>query len=148
MNESKIIDGLNDLLAKNYDAEKGFKKAAEETNNQVLAALYRGKASQRYNFGHQIKDILREMEGEIDKGTSTMGDLHRAWINFKTFFAVDKEEAILEEIENGEEASLKDYNEFLENSELPDSIRRIITAQRNSVLHTLRRVDELEEMYG
>ena len=147
MNESKIIKGLNDLLAKNYDAEKGFKEAADKTNNAVLAALYRGKASQRYTNGHHIKDILREMEGDIDKGSSTLGDIHRAWINFKTFLSFDKEEAILEEIENGEEAALKEYNEFLENKELPQSIRRIITAQRNGIRKTLNKIDELEEAY-
>ncbi|WP_235297366.1 ferritin-like domain-containing protein [Portibacter marinus] len=147
MNESKIIDGLNDLLAKNYDAEKGFMKAADETENRVLAALYREKASQRYTFGHQIKDILREMGGEIDKGTSTLGDMHRAWMNFKKFFSFDKEEAILEEIENGEEAAVKEYNEFLEISDLPHSIRRIITAQRNAIQKTLDKVEQLEETY-
>lgn len=145
MNESKIINGLNDLLAKNYDAEKGYLSAAEETKMPVHAALFRGKASQRYDYGHQIKDILREMEGDIDKGTSVMGDLHRAWFNFRHFLSFDKEESLLEEIERGEEASLEEYNEFLKNKELPHSIRRIITAQKNGIARSLNKMEELEE---
>jgi len=145
MNESKIVEGLNDLLAKNYDSEKGFLSAADATDNLVHAALFRGKASQRYDYGHQIKDVIKEMGGDVDKGTSLAGDLHRAWFNFKHLVSFDKEEALLEEIERGEEACVDEYKDFLKNPELPHSIRRIVTAQKNGVCRSLNKMSELED---
>lgn len=147
MKNSKIINGLNDLLAKNYDAEKGFKKVADKTESAALATLFRTKASQRFDFGHDIKDMIKSLGGEIKKGTSTLGDMHRAWINFKTLFSINKEESILEEIENGEEAAIKEYKEFLENTDLPDLIRMKITSQKNAIERSLKRVAVLEEVY-
>jgi len=148
MKDQKIINGLNDLLKKNYDAEKGYNMVAEKTEDPVLAAFMRGKASNRYTYGHQIKDIIREMEGEIDKGTSTMGDLHRAWIDVKTALSSDKNESLLEEVERGEEQSLEEYNTFLSQDELPQSIRRIVTYQRNNIAHALGKVDEYEAKFA
>lgn len=145
MNESKIINGLNDLLAKNYDSERGYETAAEKTNNQVLAAYFRGKASNRYTYGHQIKDIIREMGGDIDKGTSISGDLHNTWINVKAFFTGNSDESILDEVETGEEACVEEYDTFLQNPELPDSIRRIISYQRENIARALRKAERLED---
>jgi len=145
MNESKIISGLNNLLAKNYDSERGYKTAAEKTNNQVLAAYFRGKASNRYTYGHQIKDILKEMGGDIDKGTSISGDLHNTWINVKAFFTGNSDESILDEVETGEEACVEEYNDFLSIPDLPDSIRRIVSYQKHNIVRAMRKAEQLED---
>jgi len=145
MIDESVIKGLNGLLAKNYDAEKGYLSAAEETNNQMHAALFRSKANQRYEFGHQIKDLLKISGGHIDKGTSVAGDLHRAWFNFKSFLSFDKEEMLLEEIERGEEASLDEYSEFLDSYELPVEVRGMILNQKSAILRSLNRVERMEK---
>ena len=145
MNKENIISGLNDLLAKNYDAERGYNNAAQKTDNPILKSFYRSKASNRYSYGHQIKDILRGMGAEIDKGTSIAGDLHNAWINFRNIFSFNTEEAILDEVERGEEASLNEYDDFLENNEVSDQIRQVITYQRNNIARALNKVDMFED---
>lgn len=145
MNREKIISGLNDLLAKNYDAERGYNNAAQKSDNPVLKSFYRSKASNRYSYGHQIKDILTYMDAEIDKGTSLAGDLHNAWINFRNIFSINTEEAILDEVERGEEASLHEYDEFLKNRDLPERVRQVITYQRNNIARALNKVDMFEE---
>lgn len=145
MNREKIISGLNDLLAKNYDAERGYNNAAQKSDNPVLKSFYRSKASNRYSYGHQIKDILTYMDADIDKGTSFTGDLHNAWINFRNIFSINTEEAILDEVERGEEASLHEYDEFLKNRDLPERVRQVITYQRNNIARALNKVDMFEE---
>jgi len=147
MKENKIIEGLNDLLKKNYDAERGYMNAAEKATSPTLVSFFKNKASNRNTYGHQIKDILREMEGEIDKGTSIKGDIHNAWINFRVMISFDKEEVILDEVERGEEVCVKEYDDFLSNTELPHSIRRIISYQRNNIAGALDKVERLEDQY-
>jgi len=145
MIDVKIMNGLNALLAKNYDAEKGYLSAAEETNNKMHAALFRAKAGQRYEFGHEIKAILKGSGGHIDKGTTVAGDLHRAWFNFKSFISFDKEEMLLEEIERGEEACLDEYNDFLDKYELPQDVHAVISRQKSSVVRSLNRIERMED---
>lgn len=145
MNKEKVISGLNDLLAKNYDAERGYNNAAQKSENPVLKSFYRSKASNRYSYGHQIKDILSSMNAEIDEGTSLKGDLHNAWINFRNIFSFDTEEAILDEVERGEEASLNEYDQFLKNNDLSVEVRQVITYQRNNIARALNKVDMLED---
>lgn len=146
MENTKIIEGLNDLLSKNYDSERGYKNAATKTDNLGLAAFFRTNASNRYSFGHEIKSMIRGLGGEPDKGTSVAGDLHNTWINFKSALSFDKEEAILEAIESGEEACVNDYQEFLSMSGIPNDIRRTISRQKAQVTNALAKVEQYEEL--
>jgi uncharacterized protein (TIGR02284 family) len=147
MNNDKIIDGLNSLLAKNYDSERGYKNAASKTENPTLQAFYKNKASQRYTFGHQIKNHILELGGSPDKGTSILGDMHNAWIDFKTALSFDKEESMLEAIETGEEACCRDYEDFLEMDNIPSNIRNTISHQKMQVKNALRKVEVFEEQF-
>lgn len=144
-NADKIISSLNSLLTKNYDSEKGYKEAAEKTESPRLKAIFTRRAEQRYRFGHELKAELKALGGTPDKGTSVLGDLHRGWINFKTLFTSETDEAILEECARGEEACLEEYNEVLENTALTVSTRGVVENQRNSVKMALTQVEALEE---
>jgi len=147
MDNTKIIEGLNDLLAKNYDSERGYKNAASETNDHILSAFYKQKASQRYTFGHQIKDHITSLGGTPEKGTSVLGDIHNAWIDFKTALSLNKEEALLDAIEDGEEACIKDYTNFLQMDNIPSTCRNTISQQKAQICNALRKVEVFENQF-
>ena len=49
MNYTKEVSKkLNDLLEKNYDAEKGYKFAAEKVKNTKLKSFFSERAQERY----------------------------------------------------------------------------------------------------
>ncbi|WP_340156133.1 DUF2383 domain-containing protein [uncultured Winogradskyella sp.] len=64
---------LNNLLEKTYDAEKGFKKAAENINHEPLKSYFKNKAQERYNFGHELKQEIRSFNQDVEKGGSLTG---------------------------------------------------------------------------
>lgn len=140
----EIAKKLNTLLEKNYDAEAGYKKAAEDVKNPTLKTYFQSRAKDRYDFGHELKDEIRSFGKEPDKGTSLTGDLHRAWMDLKSAFSSDKEEAILEEAIRGEKAAVKDYNEIINDREVPPSTSNILIKQRNSVEEALIKAEALE----
>lgn len=88
------------------------------------------------------------MEGEIKKGTSLTDDLHHMWLNAKALVSTNTDEAILEEIERDEKAAVETYDEFLTQNQLPHSIRRITSHQRNAIVRALHNAEQLEEVYG
>jgi uncharacterized protein (TIGR02284 family) len=143
----EMAEQLNELLEKNYDSEKGFKNAAEDVKNSRLKSYFEQKAQQRYDFGHELKSEIRNLGEDPDKGTSFKGDAHRAWMDLKTAFSSDNEEAVLEEAIRGEKVAVEDYNKIINNAELPPSTANLLIKQRNAIERTLNEVKGLEEAF-
>ena len=143
MENDKVVSVLNDLLTKNYDAEKGYQEAAEKTEHASLIGYFENQAKNRYDFGHEIKGLISKYGGEPDKGTSVLGDLHRAWISIRDSFGAG-DQAIYSECIRGEEAFSEEYGEVLADEVLPQDVRDMVLKQKNSVdkaLAALRLMD-------
>jgi uncharacterized protein (TIGR02284 family) len=113
MDNQSQIDVLNDLIAKNYDAEYGFKEAAEDVDSPSLKASFLRYSNQRYQFGHELKAMVKRMGGEVEKGDTIASKLHRAWMDLKSAVASNEEKNILEEVQRGENNALNHYEEAL-----------------------------------
>ncbi|GGX04849.1 ferritin-like domain-containing protein [Aquimarina muelleri] len=142
----EVGNKLNDLLEKTYDAEKGFKKAAENVEHFALKNYFNQKAQQRYDFGHELKTEIKSFGQEVDKGGSITGGLHRTWMDIKSLVSVDSEEGMLEEAIRGEEASIKEYNEVLTETSLPPSTQTVLTQQKNKIVSGLSNIRTLEDL--
>ena len=137
---------LNELLERTYDAEKGFKKAAENTEHSALKSYFNQKAQERYDFGHELKSEIRSFGQEVEKGGSATGALHRTWMDVKSFFSADDEEAMLEEAIKGEKAAVEEYDEVLQETSLPTSTKNVLMAQRNKISSGLGKIRRLEDL--
>ncbi|MAX71269.1 MAG: hypothetical protein CMC76_09240 [Flavobacteriaceae bacterium] len=135
---------LNDLLEKTYDAEKGFKKAAENVENPSLKSYFSDKAQERYNFGHELKSELISFNQEIDKGGSATGTIHRAWMDVKSLFSSEDEESMLEEAIRGEKAAINEYKEVISDTSLPLSTKSILESQKTKIENGLSKIKTLE----
>ncbi|MCF4100245.1 PA2169 family four-helix-bundle protein [Gillisia sp. M10.2A] len=148
MSYSEDVAGkLNELLEKNYDAEKGYKFAAEQVKDVKLKLFFEERAKERYDFGHELKTEIRSFGEAPEKGSSLKGDIHRSWMNLKTTFSSDKEESVLEEAIRGEKAAVEEYNDILKNANIPASTGNILIKQRDSIKAALNSVEFKEERY-
>lgn len=142
----KISKSLNELLEKNYDAEKGYINAAENVNSTDLKIFFKRRATERSEFAKELRtEILRYNEDPKESGSFT-GTAHRSWMNLKSLFSTNDEEAILEEALRGEKASLEEYNEILSDSTLPPSIDSILLKQKNAIQAAINTVKVKEEL--
>ncbi|WP_445732159.1 ferritin-like domain-containing protein [Mariniflexile sp.] len=141
-----ISNKLNGLLEKTYDAEKGFKKAAENTEHPYLKKYFERKAAERYNFGHELKTEIRSFGEQPDKSGSITGTAHRAWMDIKTLFSSDNDESMLEEAIRGEKAALEEYNDVLNETSLTHSTHTILLKQRGAIDSDLRTIKRLEDL--
>lgn len=142
----KVGSRLNDLLEKNYDAEKGFKMASDNAKHAGLKSYFSNKAQERYNFGHQIKTELRNFGEEPDKGGSVTGAAHRTWMEVKSWFSADNDESMLEEAIRGEKASVEEYHDVLQETTLPASTKEILTTQKSKIEQGLSNIKRLEDI--
>jgi len=137
---------LNELLERTYDAEKGFKKAAENADNSALKSYFNEKSRERYDFGHELKSEIRSFGQEVEKGGSVTGALHRTWMDVKSLFSADDAESMLEESIRGEKAALDEYDDVLSETSLPMSTKNILMSQRNKISSGLSKIRTLEDL--
>lgn len=146
MSYSKEVSSkLNSLLEKNYDAEKGYKLAAEKVKREDLKQFFVQRAQERYDFGHELKSEIRNFGENPDKGSSLAGDAHRSWMNLKASLSNDKDESVLEEAIRGEKAAVEEYEDILKESEIPASTGNILMKQKNAIVASLNEVKTLEK---
>ena len=141
-----IGNKLNTLLEKTYDAEKGFKKAAENTDHGPLKDYFQRKAQERYDFGHALKSEIRSFGQEVEKGDSLAGKAHRTWMDVKALFSSDDAESMLEEAIRGEKAAIEEYDDVLEDTSLPTTTASLLKTQRSHIQNGLNTIKRLEDI--
>ncbi|MBT0608202.1 ferritin-like domain-containing protein [Aequorivita echinoideorum] len=141
-----IVNNLQDLLEKNYDAEKGFKKAMEDSKSPQLKSFLKEQAVQRNRFATELSHELRNLNEKPKESGSVTGSLHRTWIDIKTAVAGNSDEAVLEECIRGEKASADEYKEKLEKQNFPPQISNLLQKQATEINSTLSRVKTLEDL--
>lgn len=144
MYTEKMSNKLNELLTKNYDAEAGYKKAAEIVENPQLKQFFETQAQARYDFGHELKTEIRNTGGTPETGTSLKGDAHRTWMSIKDTFTSNDEENILEEVKRGEKTAVQEYQEVILDTTLPPTTKGILTKQVSNIESTLKNVKNFE----
>ncbi|TYB79913.1 ferritin-like domain-containing protein [Bizionia myxarmorum] len=129
----EISNKLNELLVKNYDAEKGYINAMNNVDDSELKMFFKRRASERSQFAKELRtEILQYGEIPEDSG-SFKGTLHRNWMSLKSTFSSNDTEAILEEAIRGEKASLEEYKDFLKDRTLPPSIDALLIKHKNAI---------------
>ncbi|QVY67433.1 PA2169 family four-helix-bundle protein [Polaribacter sp. Q13] len=130
----KISNKLNELLEKNYDAEKGYLNAAENVDNPKLKIFFKKRASERSQFAKELRTEILSY-GQIPEDNGTLkGAAHRNWMTLKSLFSSNDEEAILEETIRGERTSLEEYTEILDkDNEFAPSTRKMIEMQKQKI---------------
>jgi uncharacterized protein (TIGR02284 family) len=144
----KVINGLNGLLEKNYDAEQGFKSAFNATDNLDLKSFFDNQVKQRLSFGNKLKSEIRGLGATPSAGGSMAGSLHRAWMDLKKAIASNDEDAILESCHRGEKAMLDEYNDVLKMDDLPNEIQSRVILQRNAIIESLREIEKYQTVYA
>lgn len=129
----KISNKLNELLEKNYDAEKGYLNAAENVESSKLKIFFKNRASERSRFAKELRtEILSYGQIPEDDG-SFKGIMHRNWMSLKSLFSSNDEEAILEEALRGERANLEEYKEILKEDAFAPSTLKMLEAQEQKI---------------
>lgn len=145
-NHDKLVSNLQELLEKNYDAQKGFTKAMEDAKNTSLKSFLQQQAAQRNRFATELDLEIRNLNEKPKESGSFTGDLHRTWIDIKSAVAGNTDEAVLEECIRGEKASWNEYDEKLKEENFPPNISSVLQKQASEIHQTLNRVKTLEDL--
>ncbi|TYA53325.1 ferritin-like domain-containing protein [Formosa maritima] len=129
----EISKKLNELLVKNYDAEKGYIDAMNNVESPNLKMFFKRRATERSQFAKELRTEILQY-GEIPENSGSLkGTMHRNWMKLKSTFTSNNEEVVLEEAIRGEKASLEEYKDILKESNLPPSIDSLLIKHKNAI---------------
>jgi len=127
------ISTLKDLIKTSTDGEKGFLSGSEDAKDLSLKQTLRACSQQCAAAAVELQSCVATLGGEADHEGTISGAIHRGWTNLKTSMSSDKDLAILQECERGEDVAKKAYRQALD-KDLPADIRAIIERQYQGVI--------------
>lgn len=138
---------LNELLAANRDAERGYTEAADLVRLRDLVELFAGFALQRGKFAVELEERIRALRSTPVKGGSPLSALHRSWMDLKVAAEEDLTHAhtLLAECERGEDIALKAYAAALKLRDIDEISRALIQKQYEQVQAAHDRVRQLRD---
>jgi uncharacterized protein (TIGR02284 family) len=137
---------LNDLIETSRDGEKGFRRAAEETTDPELEAVFRKGAARCHAAAHQLQEQVVSLGGKPETGGSALGAAHRGWLDLKAAVTGRDAKAILEECERGEDFAKERYANALKR-DLPEDVHALVERQYQGVIENHNRVKALRDRY-
>lgn len=141
-----LKEQLEEILEKNKDAEKGYKKAADNTEHTQLKRYFEHKAEKRGIFNNNLQRQMVTAYEDFDDDSSFTGNMHRVWMDIKSFFAGDDDKAMLEEAIRGDKAAVEEYKELLKEHTLPMGIAEMIREQMHEIESDLSQNKNLEDL--
>lgn len=129
--DKRVTELLGLLSQRCHDSWQGYRKAAEESEDDDLSYEFEQMAEERRAMATDIDNALRSLGTEPPKGGSSLGALHRLFTGAKSMLARNDRRAILEEVARGESAFEETYDEVLV-MDLSYDLRRLLQAQHRS----------------
>ena len=140
----KIIECINNLIAIVNDGMCGYENASQDVNDATLKELFRQYSDERAFFALALKNEVKRLGGDPEKGGDTLGALHRTWMDIKSTITTGDRDGILKICITGEEAAVKAYSEQLKNDIPDNNIRDLLNQQLNSIQQALNNIRSLE----
>ena len=142
----QLVQNLQELLAKNYDANKGFIKAMKETQNHDLKEYLKVRALIHHRYATQLDKIIHSLnEHPVEEG-SAMGRFQQAWMDVVHRFTGNNDETIFDECLRGQSATIREYKNKLTNYKFPTEIKAVLKshlAELEQIYESARRIEDV-----
>ena len=132
-NSGHDITVLNTLIATLLDSVEGYTKAAGDIENARLGTIFADRARERRDVAAQLQAVVTQLGGEAEDDTSTMGAIHRTFFDLKTAITGRDNEAIVNEVERGEDYLKAKFETAMKNADLSPAARAAVDTAWTSV---------------
>ena len=140
---NEVVTVLNDLLTVVHDSLNGYRTVEEALEDSRYRALFEEYAQQREQMGIELANLVVRYGGTPQENGTVGAALHRVWMNIKAA-STQGDEAILNECDVSEEATLKSYQDVVAHPHLPEEVREVIRNQMSLVRLAHERVHALK----
>lgn len=124
---------LNTLIGTLLDSVRGYQKAAADTENRRFAEMFNARAQERQQAVTKLQAVVARLGGNPEDDSTTAGAMHRGWINLKEAVLGKDDEAIVKEVERGEDYLKNKFETIMDSKDLPPEARAAVEEAWQSV---------------
>ena len=132
MDNSDVVDVLNDLIEVSKDGEYGFTQCAEQAKSPDVKSTLSARARDCASGAAELQRLVASYGGKPDDSGSAVGALHRGWVSVRSALTSKDDLAVLQEAERGEDSALKKYREAAAKT-LPADVHAVVQKQLKGV---------------
>jgi uncharacterized protein (TIGR02284 family) len=139
------IATLNTLTTTLIDSVTGFEDAAANIEGSSrLQQLFRERASERRQVVEELRAEVRRLGGNPEDDGSFLGKTHQRFLDLKAAVTGRDEQAIVNEVERGEDYLKEKFETALESGNLSSETRQIVERAYQSVRSGHDQVSQLK----
>lgn len=132
-NHSDEISTLNTLIATTIDSITGYENSAKDIENHRFAEIFRQRANERQQVVEQLRSEVRRLGGDPEDSGSFMGKTHQRFEDLKAAITGQDEQAIINEVERGEDYLKEKFETALNSDTLSGEARSVVERCYQSV---------------
>jgi uncharacterized protein (TIGR02284 family) len=130
---STSISTLNTLIATTIDSITGYEDAAANSEAGRFQQLFRERATERQRVVEDLRAEVRRLGGNPEDDGSFMGKTHQRFLDLKAAITGRDEQAIINEVERGEDYLKEKFETALNSDELTGESRAVVERAYQSV---------------
>ena len=130
---SKDTTTLNTLIATLLDSIDGYTKSAHDVKDRDLADRFNARARERQGAVAGLQAAVARLGGNPEDDGTLLAGAHRAFINLKEVVTGTDDQAIISEIERGEDYLKGKFDAALKNVDLAPEARSAVDQAWTSV---------------
>ena len=130
---SSAISTLNTLIATTIDSVTGYEDSAQNIENERFREIFRQRANERQQVVEQLRTEVRRLGGEGEDSGSFLGKAHQRFEDLKAAVTGRDEQAIINEVERGEDYLKDKWQTALQSGELKGETHDLVERLYQSV---------------
>ena len=127
------ISTLNSLISTTIDSITGYEDAASNSEGGRFQQMFRDRSNERQRVVEDLRSEVRRLGGEPEEGGSFMGKTHQRWLDLKAAVTGRDDQAIINEVERGEDYLKEKFEEALDGDKLTGDSRSAVERCYQSV---------------
>lgn len=124
---------LNSLIKTLNDSINGYQESAKDIGNQRLASMFQDRAMERQQVVTKLQAEVGRLGGDPSSSGSLLGGAHQVFLDMKSAITGKDDDAILSEVQRGEEYLRDKFDTALTDTNLSASTRDVVQQAAQSV---------------
>jgi uncharacterized protein (TIGR02284 family) len=136
---------LHSLLPLYRDSAAGYETAARDVPDAELAALFERYRQDRLKIVQETADRIVALRGDPNVAPTVSGAAHRAWMDYRSGSAPNAAQALLTEIERGEDLAVDAVQQALKEHDIDVATHHLFERQYELIKAAHDRIKQLRD---